>query len=138
VSLQAWVHRVQGRDLKGRGSYTRMAVEHQRIASWFVTYRNNTCLLRQLMLTISRPKTIQFYPLFMVFPAPFLFESVYVAHFSSFNRFCSSFSAPKTVPSSSAASSSSSLSVGASYDACLAYQRGRQVRSLMRVLTLLQ
>lgn len=55
----------------------------------------------------------------MVFPAPFLLESVKVAHFSSFSRFCSAFSAPRTVPSSSAASSSSSLSVGASYDACL-------------------
>ena len=61
----------------------------------------------------------EFQPLFIVFPAPLGFASVYRAHFSSLIRFCSALSSASNVPSCSAASSRSSDSVGASADACL-------------------
>jgi len=112
--------------------------EHQELTSQFdrskdtpvfgndvavVMYRNSSISSRP---SVWRPGELRarltstcIYPRFMVLPAPFLLASVYTAQFSSLSLFCSAFSAPRTVPSSSAASSRSSLSVGASYDAWL-------------------
>ncbi len=78
------------------------------------------------------------HPLFIVFPAPLGFNSVYRAPFSSFSLFCSPFSSAAAVPSCSAASASSSDSVGASADACLRYLVSPGLVFSQAALTLLQ